>query len=265
MTSEAYAALRTEGHLLAGELGDLNRRAWVYQQMYLDSGKRSVFPLIAAHGALWASGYFRQGRLGGMLFSLAYLLTPALRRARLASLALFANRIQEINRRVCAESYAIYHYTKQYGGSSVIRSVIGDAFADTLCECHASNRAGTPYRQELREKLFFAFFNWEQDHIVGPAVTEAFDGFDWGIVKFLALRTKLDFTYFGKNFRVQFKNFASKDERISRGLQVYRRAEEVGLDHVEHALGHYRQIPDEVGGVSALHGKTSGSARMIPT
>ena len=253
MTSEAYAALRKEGYLLAGELGDLNRRAWVYHQMYLDSGKRSVFPLIAAHGALWATAYFRQGQLGGKIFSLPYLLTPALRRVRLASLALFADRFRDINRRVCAESYAIYHYTKRYGGGSFIRSVIGDAFADTLCECHASNKAGTPYGQELREKLFFAYFNWEQEHIVGPAVTEAFDDFDWGIVKYLALRTKLDFTYFGKNFGVRFKNFASKEERISRGLQVYRRAEEVGLDHVENALGRYKRIPDDVRGGTRSH------------
>lgn len=251
MTSEAYAALRNDGYLLSGGLGDLNRRAWVYHQMYLDSGKRSVFPLIAAHGALWATGYFRQGRMGGMIMSLPYLLTPGLRRARLASLALFADRFRDINRRVCAESYALYHYTKQYGGSGFIRSVIGDQFADTLCECHASNAANTHYGQALREKLFCAFFNWEQEHIVGPAVTEAFKEFDWGIVKYLAMHTKLDFTYFGKNFRVRFNNFEARDERLSRGLQVYRRAEDVGLDAVEHALGRYPRIPDEVGRESA--------------
>ena len=246
MTSEAYAALRNDGYLLSGELGDLNRRAWLYRQMYLDSGKRNVFALIAAHGALWATGYFRQGRLGGTILSLPYLLTPGLRRARLASLGLFADRFKDINRRVCAESYALYHYTKQYGGSSFIRSVIGDAFADALCECHASNAAGTHYDQAQREKLFSAFFDWEQENIVGPAVTEAFKEFDWGIVKYLALHTKLDFTYFGKNFRARFNNFADSDERIVRGLQVYRRAEEAGLDAVERALGRYKRIPDEL-------------------
>jgi hypothetical protein len=244
MTLEAYAALREKGYAIAGELGDLNRRADVYHRMYLDSGKRSVFPLIAAHGALWATGYFKLGRLGGMLLSLPYLLTPALRRARLASTAAFADKFMDINRRVCAESYAIYHYTKRYGGSSFIRTVIGDDFADILCECHASNRAGTPYPQAVREKLFYAFFAWEQAHIVGPAVTEAFDNFDWPLVKYLAMRTKLDFTYFGNHVSVRFKDFSSREERISRGLLVYRHAEEVGLDHVEHTLNLYKFIPD---------------------
>lgn len=242
MTAASYAALRKEGDLLAGELGDVNRRAWVYHQMYLDSGKRSVFPLIAAHGALWAVGYFRQGRLGGLLLSLRYLLTPGVRRAKLAALEQFADRFRDINRRVCAESYALYHYTKRHGGDAFIRGVIGDGFADCLCACHASNRDNTPYGRAMREKLFLHFFNWEQEHIVGPAVTDAFDAFDWEIVKQLARRTRLAFSYFGKEFGVKFVNFASTEERIMRGLQVYRRAEDVGLDQVENALSHYRWI-----------------------
>ncbi len=146
-----------------------------------------MFPLIAAHGALWAAGYFRMGRRGGMLLSLRYLLTPALRRAKLASLAKFADCFRDINRRVCAESYAIYHYTKRYGGNDFVRSLIGDAFTDILCQCHASNRDSTSFGQAQRETLFLAFFNWEQEHIVGPAVTDAFEQFDWDVVKQLLL------------------------------------------------------------------------------
>jgi hypothetical protein len=244
MTAAANAAMRKEGYLLAGEPGELNRRAWVYRQMYLDSGKRSVFPLIAAHGALWAAGYFKKGRLGGMLLSLCYLPTPARRRAKLASLARFADRFRDINRQVCAESYALHHYTKRYGGDAFIRGVIGDRFTDILCECHASNQNGTPYGQAQREQLFLAFFHWEQECIVGPAVIAAFDEFDWGIVKHLALRTKLDFTYLGKKDGVRFTNFASVEERIRLGLQVYHRAEYAGLAHVEQALELYKRIPD---------------------
>lgn len=240
MTFEAYEGLREKGYALAGELDDLGRRAAVYQRVFEDSGHRNVFPLIAAHGALWAVGYFRLGKLGGMLMSLPYLLTPALRREKLAELKVFADKFKDINRRVCAESYAIYHYTKAYGGSSFIRSVIGDDFADALCECHASARAGTSFSQARREMLFLAFFNWEQDTVVGPAVIEAFDNFHWGVIKRLATRTKLNFTYFGKGFRVRFNTFSSKEERICRGLEVYWRAEEVGLERVESALSLYK-------------------------
>lgn len=241
MTFEAYEALRVDGYAMAGELDDLDRRADAYRTMFRASGQRNVFPLIAAHGALWAVGYFELGKLGGMLMSLPYLLTPALRRAKLAGLKVFADKFKDINRRVCAESYAIYHYTRVHGDSSFIRSVIGDEFADILCECHASHRTGAPFSQARREALFLAFFNWEQDTVVGPAVIEAFDNFHWGAIKRLATRTKLNFTYFGKGYRVRFNTFSSKQERISRGLQVYRRAEEVGLDQVESALGLYKR------------------------
>src|SRR5688500_4793367 len=110
--ADNYAALRKTGCLLAGDPLDVNRRAWVYHQLYRDSGKRHVFALIAAHGALWADGYFRMGQYAGKVLALRYLLTPARRRARLATLAQFADRIREINRSVCAESYAIYQYTR---------------------------------------------------------------------------------------------------------------------------------------------------------
>ena len=235
MTFEAYEALRAEGYALAGERDDLVRRADVYRTMFHSSGGRNVFPLIAAHGALWAVGYFKLGKLGGMLMSLPYLLTPALRRSKLAELKVFADKFKDINRRVCAESYALHHYTRLHGGTSFIRSVIGDAFAELLCESHAAG----PFSQARREALFLAFFNWEQDTVVGPAVVEAFDNFHWGVIKRLATRTKLNFTYFGRGFRVRFNTFSSKEERISRGLQVYRRAEEVGLERVESALGLY--------------------------
>jgi len=236
MTIEAYEALRAEGYVLAGERDDLGKRADLYLRMFMDSGQRNVFPLIAAHGARWAVGYFRLGRLGGMLMSLPYLLTPSLRRAKLADLAVFADKFKDINRRVCAESYAIFHYTRVHGGSSFIRSVIGDDFADILCESHAT----AEFSQARREALFLAFFNWEQDTVVGPAVLEAFDNFHWGIIKHMATRTRLAFTYFGKGFSVRFNTFSSKAERICRGLQVYRRAEEVGLAHVVSTLGSYK-------------------------
>jgi hypothetical protein len=95
----------------------------------------------------------------------------------------------------------------------------------------------------MREKLFLHFFNWEQEHIVGPAVTDAFDALDWDSIKQLARRTRLAFSYFGKDFGVKFVNFASTEERIMRGLQVYRRAEDVGLARVERALGDYKRGP----------------------
>lgn len=108
MTREAYETLRKKGFALAGGLRDLSQRACVYHHMYADSGNRNVFPLLAAHGALWASGYFKKGMFGGRVLSIQYLLTPWLVKPHLDALSEFADKFRDINRRVCAESYALY-------------------------------------------------------------------------------------------------------------------------------------------------------------
>lgn len=244
MTLEAYESLRAKGFSLAGGLADLRQRACVYHHLYADSGKRNVFPLIAAHGALWASGYFKKGMLGGQILSLHYLFSAKLRSAKLASLSIFADKFRDINRRVCAESYAIHHYTKNYADNSFIRSIIGHDFVDSLYECHAANASNSSFAKEQREKLFRAFFSWEQENIVAPAVIEAYENFHWSAIKYMALRPRIDFAYFGKNFHLQFDNFAAKDERIKRGLQAYQRAEEVGLKQVEHSISRYQLMPE---------------------
>ena len=243
MTKEAYEVLRKRGFALAGGLRDLSQRACVYHHMYEDSGNRNVFPLIAAHGALWASGYFKKGMFGGKVLALQYLPTPWLIKPRLAALLEFADKFRDINRRVCAESYALYYYTRDHEENDFIRSVIGDDFAKALYECHRAKDRGTRFSQESREQLFYQFFRWEQENIVAPSVTEAFATFHWRAVRHLALRPRIDFSYFGKEYDLPFADFSSKEERMKKGVMAYRRAEQVGLAHVEEALSNYGIMP----------------------
>lgn len=243
MTQEAYEALRKKGYALAGGLRDLSQRACVYHHMYEDSGNRNVFPLLAAHGALWASGYFRKGMLGGKVLSIQYLLTPRRLWQQLDSLRVFADKFRDINRRVCAESYAMYYYTKSHEENDFIRSVIGQDFAKALYECHRSRELGSQFGRESREELFTQFFLWEQENIVAPSVTEAYATFHWRAVKYLALRPRIEFSYFGEEHDLPFADFSSKRERVAKGIMAYRRAEEVGLLEVEKGLRCYGIMP----------------------
>lgn len=243
MTREAYEILRKKGFALAGGLRDLSQRACVYHHMYEDSGNRNVFPLIAAHGALWAAGYFKKGMFGGKVLCIQYLPTPWLIKPRLDSLQAFADKFRDINRRVCAESYALYYYTRSHEENDFIRSVIGPDFARILYECHRANELGNPFSQERREELFRRFFLWEQENIVAPSVTEAYATFHWRAVKYLALRPKIEFSYFGAGYDLSFEDFSSKQERIEKGVMAYRRAERVGLVHVEETLRSYGILP----------------------
>lgn len=242
MTIAAYQNLRQLGLQLAGGMDDLCQRVGVYHHMYTDSGGRNTFPLIAAHVGLHAVDFYRKGELAGQVLSLLHVLWPRRRRARLDSLAGFIHQFRDINRQVCAESYAIYYYTKQYGQTAEIESVIGREFATLLCRCHESQRSGSVFAPEERAALFSAFFGWEQDHIVAPAVKAAFQHFDWPLIKALALRPKIRFSYFGRH-PIRFKDFSSKAERIQHGLEAYARAEAIGLDRVEAALADYHIMP----------------------
>lgn len=243
MKNEAYANLREIGYVVAGAPGDLVGRACVYREMYVESGHRNVFPLIAAHGSLWAVGFFRKGMLGAQILSLPWLLVRGARAEKLRCVAAFADRFRQINRSICAEAYAIYHYTKYYGGDSFIRAEIGDAFTDLLCACHTSVKANTHFPQAMRERLFNAFLHWEQERIVAPALVSAFAELDWDVITYLAMRLKVDMAYLGRQFHLRFQNFASKKERLEQGMKAYRRAEAVGLPRVMESLGDYDLMP----------------------
>ncbi len=69
-----YESMRHQAERLAGGLGDLAQRATVYHHLFEHSGRNHIFPLLAAHGAMWAKGYFRFGKRLGQICSWQYAL-----------------------------------------------------------------------------------------------------------------------------------------------------------------------------------------------
>ena len=120
----AYQEREREGTALAGSILDLNQRASVYYHLYLDSNRNHVFPLIAAHGALWAGGYFKFGTQLGALLSLPSLLIPKRRPKQLQQLQEFANAFREVNRRVCVDTYASF-------GSETLHKSLNESRTDS--------------------------------------------------------------------------------------------------------------------------------------
>src|SRR3712207_998489 len=88
---------RRGGTLMAGGIHDLAQRAGVYHHLFAQSGRNHVFPLLAAHGALWARGHFRKGMHLGAALSLTRLASPRRRRALMDKLAAFADEFRDIN------------------------------------------------------------------------------------------------------------------------------------------------------------------------
>ena len=236
---------RQEGTRLAGDLGDLRQRASVYRHLFLASGGNHAFPLIASHGALWAGGYFRYGLFLGTALSWMYLGRPALRAKQLEALHAFADVFRDINRRVCVDTYANFHFTRLYGRHPETPRLIPAEMLDALNSVHTAAANKRELSDDARRAVFAAHFLNEQRYVVGPTLTEAVAAFDWPLVKTIALRPPVRFAYFPGQTRLWFRNFASQEERIERGLQAFDIAVRVGWSEVDAALERYGVLAHE--------------------
>ncbi|MGY8661084.1 hypothetical protein Q3C01_01785 [Bradyrhizobium sp. UFLA05-109] len=241
----SVAALRREATVLAGGLRDLAQRASVYHHLFEHSGANHCFPLLAAHGALWAGGYFRSGMRLGAVIAWGHALAGhhQIRQELMRRLAKFADDFRDINRRVCVETYFIYHLSgTDFLASAAQRSIPPDLL-DHMARCHAARRSGRTMSHRERRSLFEAFFLWEQATIVGPAVHRAFAEFDWPAIKAMALRPKISFAYFPRSSPLAFSDFSDTEERIEKGIQAFDLAASVGWKNVEVKLRSYGILP----------------------
>jgi hypothetical protein len=237
-------AWRSEGEQLAGGLTDLAQRASVYRHIFRESGGNHVFPLIAAHGALWARGYFRWALALGQKLSWQYAYDSALRQRQLDSLDTFANAFRDVNRRVCADTYANFHFTAEHGEEPAAAELVPPELLRALNNMHAAQRAGRTLTTADKHEIFTAHFLYEQQYVVGPSLEGAVAAFAWPAAKFIALRPIIHFAYFPPGTSFWFRNFANRDERIARGQQAFRVAAEVGFARVEAALRRYDMLPE---------------------
>jgi hypothetical protein len=241
-----FQRLRAEGERLAGGLRDLSQRATVYHHLFQASGGRHIFPLIAAHGALWARGYFDFGRrLGERIASCQYLFRPELRRKRLAELAGFADAFRQINRRVCVDTYVNFHFTSRWGETPAARELIAAPLLGALNAMHASIREERPVSDAERRDLFRVHFLDEQERVVGPSLQAAVDAFSWRLMRWLALKPTVKFSYLPSSQALRFWNFSSRDERIANGLKAFDTGAALGWSAVAAALDDYQLLPKE--------------------
>lgn len=236
--------LRKEATALAGSNGSLVQRASVYHHMFEHSGCNHTFPLLAAHGALWAKGYFQRGMRFGAAVAWCRVLMRDDRHTLMQSLDKFADDFRDINRRVCVETYFIYHLTANPRLAGIAESRIPPDLLEQMARCHTARRANRIFSDHERRSLFTAFFLWEQKNIVGPAVERAFNNFHWAIIKALALKPSIQFSYFRPNAPLIFENFTDMNERIERGLAAFDLASRAGWAEVKAALDLYGIMPD---------------------
>jgi hypothetical protein len=239
----AFEKLQADGLRLAGGLTDLSQRATVYHHVFKESGGNHISPLIAAHGALWARSWFGFGMKLGKVLSWQYAFNAETRRSKLAQLEEFANVFRDINRRVCVDVYANFHFTKRYGKHPDAAKIVPADLLQALNRIHTANEHGVELSDDERCEVFTAHFLSEQQNIVGPTIEKAVADFDWPLLRMLALRPVVRFAYFRRPFL--FRNFANKEERIAKGLLAFNVAADVGWENVEQALRSYDVLPEQ--------------------
>lgn len=240
---QAHAAIRGEATRLAGGLLDLPQRAATYHHLYRDSGGNHIFPLIAAHGALWARGYFRFGMWLGRGVALQHACNRQRRHQQLQALAAFADTFRDINRRVCVDIYTNYHFVGRFGDRPAADQLMPPAVFDALQRLHSARRHGRSLSDAERLAIYQAHFLKEQEHDVGPGIARAVAAFDWPAMKWLALQPIVRFAFFPGWHVLRFRNFADVRERIANGLQAFHWGARVGWEAVEERLAAYRILP----------------------
>jgi hypothetical protein len=83
---------------------------------------------------------------------------------------------------------------------------------------------------------------WEQANIVGPSIDLAFAAFDWKLIKNMALKPRICFSYFNRQPLI-FENFSDTNERIRMGMLAFDRACTIGWNNVEKSLNEYQIMP----------------------
>src|SRR5258708_1613449 len=158
-----YDEMRVEATRLAGDLLDIPRRVSLLYNLYLDSGRNHAFSQIAAHGALWAFRYFEVGGSLGRLIGRRYFYNATERALRLGLLHEFAEGFRRVNRQVCIDTYANYHFAAQYGHLAAAAGIVPASLLDALNRVHFARKSRAALSAAEKRRVFEQSFLCEQE------------------------------------------------------------------------------------------------------
>lgn len=242
---EKYAQIRAGAIILAGQPSDIEKRVQIMKDIFLDSNGNHCFPLIAAHGALWANDFFKT-------FDqfISFVLDPSAKAAQMvsvksisefeaASLA-YKQRMLETNRLVFIDSYTNYYFTKFYGKEAGAEEIINNELLQVLNNIHQASRQNRRMSDEELRRTYTSALIWEQENSVGPAVTQATLDFVASVERAhlskqlaeFTLKPIVRFSYMPKGKYFIFKDISNKQERIKFATAAFDYAQQVGFRKV---------------------------------
>lgn len=229
------AAIERDGQALAGRADDMSGRAQVYRELYAASGNNFIFPLIAAHGALWGRWYLCVGRLAARIVNLLdWNAWPSAE--RVASFDRFVDALKIINRDVLTECYVAFHLTRTLGRHAVVKTRLSHSIIELLTGMHAATSRGESLAVAEQRRIYETFFRHEQERVAAPAVERAFAQLRWPYMNGICRRPWVWLAYFRYGKSLNFRDFAAAEERIEKGLISFDRAAALGWPSIETLL-----------------------------
>jgi hypothetical protein len=216
-----YQAIHADAVRLGGRLDDMTQRAVVYHHLFAISGGNFIFPLIAAHGALWARWYLIAAASAAHVLSVVDVTTRQSRADKMRAYNAFVAALKAVNRDVMVETYTIFHFSRLYGRHPILERLVSEPLLSDLLRCQDLVRSGGVMPPQQQRTFYENFFRWEQQRVVGPVVDQAFARFEWPLMKQLCMRPWIWFSYFRVGRSLVFKNFADAEERVGKGMAAY--------------------------------------------
>lgn len=238
-----YQALRAQAQKLAGAPGAIAQRATILWSLYADSKGNHTFPLVAAHGALWADRHFDRTGPIAELTAIRYFYSRPERDKRMKMLDAFSEGFQDANRSVFIDTYANYWFTKRFGQQPGADAVIPSTLLAALNGAHHAARTGRPLTEAQKRSVYETALHFEQESTVSPKVQALVKDFDCPILRMLALKPWVRFTYFPSRKLFFFDDFSSKQERVRYALRARDLASKAGWKKVEAAMRDYGVLP----------------------
>ena len=168
---KAFQAIRSRALWLGGRPADIGQRIVAHYSVYRDSRRNFTFPLLALHGAGWAHGYFRLlDRLLGPYATFRYPLSSRKREELITCMRRAMDGFKMANRRVLADTFANYHFTKEYGRERGADKILMQPLLSRMNALHDATRRGEVLTPLQKATLFSESFRWEQANSVWAMV-----------------------------------------------------------------------------------------------
>ena len=235
----AYVDCQQTAEQLAGGLLEIPRRAALLQDLFHQSGGNHIFPLIAAHGALWAYGFFEVGGTLGRLIAQRYFYNRREKEYRLSLLERFATDFRTINRQVFIDTHTNFHFSRVHGREPGAEQLMPAELLQALNHVHSVVEQSGRLNDDEKAAVFRQSFQWEQERTVAGGVKQAVNQFDCPFMKALCLKPPVRFKFFPRWKYLWFRDFTSQTERVAKGLRVLELAQKAGWQRVEQSLREY--------------------------